>query len=317
MTVSAHDLAVALGIQTDLVASVPRAAFEEREAALAKYMARRLRIWSGDLPCRPAPLAIDYAPLPDELVLRLSFACRAAVEWLVVSYRLFFDLDSQHRSIGVVHAGAGAQEFLFDRSFTTLEVEVGHPAPPVPFAQRFSRMLLLGVEHIASGFDHVLFVIALMLVIVRFWRLVTVVTAFTIAHSVTLTLAWFEVIDLSSRLVESLIALSIVYVAVENLFARGFGHRWAVAFGFGLVHGVGFYSVLNDIELARGDMVTTLFAFNLGVELGQLVIVALFYGALVWAARRDWYRRAMRGGSAAIAVVAAFWFVERTFLAGS
>ena len=78
---------------------------------------------------------------------------------------------------------------------------------------------------------------------------------------------------------------------------------------------VGFYSALSSIELARGDVVTTLFAFNLGVELGQLVIVALFYGVLVWAARRPWYHRAMRGGSAAIAAVAAFWFVKRAFLA--
>lgn len=308
-----HGLAAALGIATDNVAPVPRQAFEARGAALAAYLAQRLRVWSDDAPCPPAPPDVDYSRLPDNLVLDLTFVCPDEVEWLVIAYGLFLDIDPHHRSVGVIHTPAGSEEFLFDAAFNELEIEVARPMPPEPFMERFHRVLLIGVEHIALGYDHILFLVALIMVSTRLWRLVAVVTAFTAAHSVSLALAWFGVIDLPARLVESLIALSIAYVAVENLFGRGSGHRWMIAFGFGLVHGLGFYGALKDLELAGGDAVTTLFAFNLGVEAGQLVIVAALYGVLVWAARQSWHRRAIQGGSAAIAALAAFWFVERAF----
>lgn len=309
----AHGLAAALGITTDNVSPIPRDAFAARTDALAVYMGQRLRVLSGDTSCAPSPPLVDYSRLPGEVVLDVTFTCPAPVEWLVVSYDLFFDIDPHHRSIGVIHTEAGVEEFLFERGFNELEIEVARPAPPMPFMGRFRRVLLIGIEHIALGYDHILFLVALIMVASRFWPLVAVVTSFTAAHSVSLALAWYGVIDLPARLVESLIAFSIAYVAVENLLGRGFSRRWLVAFGFGLVHGLGFYGALKDLELAGGDVVTTLFAFNLGVEAGQLVIVAALFGVLVWASRQSWHRRAIQGGSAAIAVVAAFWFVERAF----
>jgi hypothetical protein len=314
LTVSAQDLAVAVGIETDLVAPVPRAAFEARAAAIDGYIRQRLRLYADDQVCPPDPIAIGYARLPQDIVLDLTFRCPSTGEWLLISYLVFFDIDANHRAIGVIDTGAGREQFLFDPSLTEIEIEIAAPPPPKPFLERATRFTVLGIEHIATGYDHLLFLIALLIVSARFLHLVKVVTAFTLAHSVTLSLAWFEVIDLPSRLVESLIALTIAYVAAENLFGRGFDRRWMLAFGFGLVHGLGFYGILRELDLGGGGALTPLFSFNLGVEIGQLAVVAVFYPLLAWAFSRAWYGRAMQVGSVAILAVAGFWFVQRTFL---
>jgi hypothetical protein len=184
---------------------------------------------------------------------------------------------------------------------------------PAALAVRAGRIAMLGFEHILAGIDHVLFVVALLLASTRLGDLVKIVTAFTIAHSVTLSLAWFGVLDPPSRIVETAIALSVAYVAAENLFGRSRRGRWPVAFGFGLVHGLGFYGALRSLELGSAGVVTTLVSFNLGVELGQLAIVAAIHPICrVFAAHR-WYRPAVRAGSGAILAVAANWFVERAF----
>jgi hydrogenase/urease accessory protein HupE len=196
---------------------------------------------------------------------------------------------------------------------TTLEVAVDQPRPEVGRLELFRRIFWLGVEHILSGYDHLLFLLALLIVAPRLWQTVKVVTAFTLAHSLTLALAWFDLLTIPTRLVESLIAFSIAYVALENILGRGLSRRWLVAGGFGLIHGLGFYTVLRELDLASGDTVTTLLAFNLGVETGQLAVVALLYGPLVWWARQAWYRRSARAGSAVILLVASWWMIERLF----
>ena len=314
LTVSAHDLAVAVGIETDLIAPLPRAEFEGRAAAIDGYIRQRLTIHGDDRVCPPDPIAIDYARLPQDLIFRLTFRCPAAFDRLLVSYLVFFDIDANHRGIGVIDTGTGREQFLFDPAITEIEVEVAAPLSPKPFLERATRFTVLGIEHIATGYDHLLFLIALLIVSARFLHLVKVVTAFTLAHSITLSLAWFEIVDLPSRLVESLIALTIAYVAAENLFGRGFNRRWMLAFGFGLVHGLGFYAVLRELDLGGGGAITPLFSFNLGVEIGQLAVVAVFFPLLAWAFSRAWYGRAMQTASLAIFAVAGFWFVQRTFL---
>lgn len=315
LRLSAHDVAVALGIETDLNSPVPQAAFEARRAALESYLARRLSVAGDGAACAPAAPAVDYANLPVMLAITAEYRCPAAATRLSLGYLLFFDIDAEHRAIGTLVTPAGARELLFDRNLTGLDLELAAAAPEPAWQQRFLRVLLLGIEHIAIGIDHVLFLIALLMVNVRFWTLVKVVTAFTVAHSITLSLAWYGVVDLPGRLVESLIAASIAYVALENLIGRGFERRWLVAFGLGLVHGLGFFRVLRQLELDRGDALVTLFAFNLGVELGQIAIVALFCGLLVWWTQYRWYRQATMAASAAILVVAGYWVVERAFLA--
>jgi hypothetical protein len=192
-----------------------------------------------------------------------------------------------------------------------------------------------GVWHIAIGLDHILFLLSLLLPSVlvwqpgprrwqaadrfaqAFWDVLKIVTAFTLAHSITLSLAVLGLIELPSRWVESVIAASVVAAALNNLWPVVIGRLWMVAFGFGLVHGFGFASVLADLGLPREALAVALVGFNVGVELGQLAIVLAFL-PLAFALRRSAvYRRGMMvGGSLIIATLAGWWFVERAFAPG-
>ncbi|GIK15800.1 MAG: membrane protein [Planctomycetota bacterium] len=178
----------------------------------------------------------------------------------------------------------------------------------------FARYLGLGFEHILPhGLDHILFVLGLFLLSPKLAPLLWQVTAFTVAHSITLALAAFNVISLPPSVVEPLIALSITYVAVENILTPNL-KRWRplVVFAFGLLHGLGFAGVLADIGLPRGEYLLSLAAFNLGVEAGQAAVVALAFLAVGAFRRHTWYRRAVIvPASVMIAVVGAWWTVER------
>ena len=186
-------------------------------------------------------------------------------------------------------------------------------------AEIFRDYLVIGFTHILpKGLDHILFVIGLYLLSTRLSTLVWQVTSFTIAHTITLALAMLGVVSLSPAIVEPLIAASIVYIGIENAVTSKL-QRWrpAIVFGFGLLHGLGFAGVLTDIGLAPADFVTGLVAFNIGVELGQLaVIAACFLVAGLWFRHKDWYRSVITNpASVLIAAIGAWWFVERTVLA--
>jgi hypothetical protein len=179
----------------------------------------------------------------------------------------------------------------------------------------FGQYLVLGFTHILpKGLDHMLFVLGLFLLSTRLAPLLWQVTAFTLAHSITLALSMYGVIALSPAIVEPLIAASIVAVAVENLLtARLHAWRIFVVFGFGLLHGLGFAGVLTEIGLPRDEFVTGLIAFNVGVEGGQLAVIALAFLAVgYWFRHKPWYRtRVVLPLSAAIALTGAYWVVER------
>ena len=179
----------------------------------------------------------------------------------------------------------------------------------------FGQYLVLGFTHIVpKGLDHMLFVLGLFLLSTRLSPLLWQVTAFTLAHSITLALSMYGVIALSPAIVEPLIAASIVAVAVENLFTARL-HTWRVfvVFGFGLLHGLGFAGVLTEIGLPRDEFVTGLIAFNVGVEGGQLAVIALAFLAVgYWFRNRPWYRRrVVLPLSALIALTGMYWMVER------
>jgi hypothetical protein len=187
-----------------------------------------------------------------------------------------------------------------------------------------------GVEHIWSGYDHLLFLLSLLLPAALLRRqqcwepqpalrrvlteVASTVTAFTIAHSLTLTLATIGVLNVPTRAAETLIALSVVLAAMNNVWPVVCSRRWLVAFGFGLVHGLGFASLLTDLGLPSGTRVWALLGFNLGVEAGQLAIVAAFL-PVAWYLRdsRIYRRLGMIGGSLAIAAIGVFWLTERAF----
>lgn len=313
LKVSAHDMAVALGIETDLIAPVPQSAFEQRAELLGRYLKQRFSIQAQSRPCPPLPLQVDYSLLPEDLLLLSDYDCAQRISHLSITYLLFFDIDPAHRSIGRILLSGGQEQFLFDRSLTRLELTVDQPTPPSGSAH-FGRILLLGLEHILRGYDHLLFLLALLVVSNNFWQMVKIATAFTAAHSITLALAWYGVIDLPSRIVESAIALSIAFVALENIIRQRFGQRWILAGVFGLVHGLGFYSALRDMGLDQSQMAVTLLAFNLGVEAGQVAVIALVYGPIIWWSRQLWYQVSARVCSILILLVASWWVIERVFI---
>lgn len=177
------------------------------------------------------------------------------------------------------------------------------------------RYVALGFEHILpKGLDHVLFVLGLFLLTVQLRPLLLQISAFTVAHSVTLGLSMAGLVSLPSHIVEPLIALSILYVAVENLFVRDLtAWRPAVVFLFGLLHGMGFAGVLRELGMPQGRFASALVGFNIGVELGQLAVVTLAFLVFGWFRHRSWYRRTLiRPCSLAIALVGAYWAFERS-----
>jgi hydrogenase/urease accessory protein HupE len=180
-------------------------------------------------------------------------------------------------------------------------------------------MFALGVEHILTGYDHLLFLGGLLIACRSLRTMLGVVTSFTVAHSVTLALAGLGFVRLSSGIVEPLIAASIVFVGVENLWARDEPRfRWALTFAFGLIHGFGFAGVLGELGLGQGgtSLVLPLFAFNLGVEAGQLAVALVVLPLLLWLRRRGWFdKRALYATSLAVALLGAHWLAERTVFA--
>ena len=171
----------------------------------------------------------------------------------------------------------------------------------------------LGVEHIFIGYDHIMFLAALIVIGSRLGPLVKIVSAFTVAHSITLILAALEIVSLPTRWVEAGIALSIAYVALENFWIRGASHRWMLTFAFGFVHGFGFANVLRDLGLPLQGLVPSLLAFNVGVEIGQVVIVAILLPGILWAAKHGHQQRLVQVASAVILLFGVGWFVERVF----
>jgi hypothetical protein len=188
------------------------------------------------------------------------------------------------------------------------------PAAPAPEKGRmsFASFVGQGILHIFTGFDHVLFLVTLLLV-VRSWRhLAVVVTSFTAAHSLTLALATLGIVTIPGRIIEPLIALTVLVVAVDAIARPQAGARAAIAFGFGLVHGLGLSSALRDLGLQGRELLSGLLGFNLGVEIGQLAIVAPLFSLVVWLrARGPAYTRVRSAVCAVVAVVAVFWIVVR------
>jgi len=183
-----------------------------------------------------------------------------------------------------------------------------------PWGERFLIFIKAGIQHIIpKGLDHILFVLGLFFSSLIFRSLLWQVTAFTLAHTITLALAALDIVQISSSIIEPLIALSIVWIAVENCLFKE-SNKWspAIIFGFGLLHGLGFAAVLSEYGLPRGSFVPSLLAFNIGVELGQLLVL-ITAAVLVWFIRhKNWYRQRIQiPASLMIALVGLFWFIER------
>lgn len=310
LTLSAHDLAFALGGEVDASVPVPSGYFAGKRDRLSDYVAGRVTVSSQSGPCAADEPLVMPVGTDDTIAIDLAFSCAAPTEFVTVRYLLFFDFDPRHRAVGTFEQGGPSEQFVLDAAFNELTFELARIAPK-PWFETFAALIWIGVEHILFGLDHVLFLVVLLMLPARPASLVATVTGFTIAHSVTLALAWFDLITVPGRIVEALIAFSIAVVAVENLFRKSGSRRWIEASLFGLVHGLGFYGSLKSLELAGAGMVSRLVGFNLGVELGQLAIVAVTLMPLTIWWRQSWYRRSAIFLSLVLIAVALHWTIER------
>jgi hypothetical protein len=243
-----------------------------------------------------------------------------------IDYRLFFDLDPQHRGLMQFRLNGITRTAIFSPERARYELR-GTPSSAGHDMLAFVRE---GAWHIWIGIDHLLFLCALLLpaMLLRtsggwqpvphasqaFWNVFKLVTSFTVAHSITLSLAVLQLASLPSRWVENAIAGSVLVAALNNIYPVVHRNLWVVAFAFGLIHGFGFASVLLDLDLPRESLFFALLGFNVGVELGQLAIVLLYFVLAYGIRSSALYRRALvSGGSAAIALIAVAWMIERGF----
>lgn len=259
-------------------------------------------------------------------VLMLQTDCPGNAQTLAVTYNLLFDVDPTHRGLVLYTNGDVASTHVLSPGETSVELETGESG----LWLSFKDYIQVGMWHIWVGFDHILFLLSLLLPAVLVWRkrqwhsveafrpacmtVLKIVTAFTVAHSLTLWLAVMEYVTLPGRLVEATIAFSIIVTALNNLYPVLPLSRWAIAFVFGLVHGFGFANVLLDLGLSNLTLAVSLLGFNVGVELGQIVIVLVFLPIAFMLRDTLIYRwLVFRIGSVLVAMIAALWLYERVF----
>ena len=303
----------------------------QRTEDITRLATSRLTLTSADKPCTwvsSGPLMLDKHSDGNYAVLSLSAQCEKLAREVKAAYSLFFDVDPTHRGLvqWMAPGSSSTQALIFGTESATQTLAL----QPVGVWPTLSQYLLDGVWHIWIGYDHILFLLALLLpaVLVRAqgqWEpapqlggavkeVFKVVTAFTLAHSITLSLAALEVVSLPSRWVESAIAASVIVAALSNLRGSLENRRWIMAFVFGLIHGFGFASVLADLGLPKEALVLALVGFNVGVELGQLAIVAVFLPlAFSLRSTRFYQVGVLKGGSVIVAMLAAWWLVQRLF----
>jgi len=285
-------------------------------STIGSYVGEHVAVLAGGQRCSAA--AWTAKPADTHVMLTSTWHCPPDGE---LRYRstLFQDVDPTARHVLVMASNGAERELVLDRNTQ----EIALAATETSLLDVIMRFLAAGIEHIFLGYDHIAFLLAVILWGQTLWPLVKVVTAFTIAHSITLSLAALNIFAIPSAIVEPAIAASITFVAAENFFSRNIDRRWLVTFLFGLVHGFGFASALSEIGLPTNALVPALAAFNVGVEIGQVAIVALVFPLLLLADRMIAGGGAAKGRqpslvyacSAVIFALGLYWLIERTMSA--
>lgn len=324
-----RDVELAVGADADRDGKVTWGELKGAERPLDEYLAQHLSLRAQGQACPVTLASMQLNDRVDGTYVWLPFTatCPAEVQQLRVHYSVLSDVDPSHRGLMTLTAGQAIQTAVLGGSGAEADFAVHAPSQ----WRAFVDYLHAGVWHIWSGIDHLLFLLSLLLPAVLLRRaghwepvsqarpalisILKVVTAFTLAHSITLSLAALDVVRLPSRLTESVIAASIIVAALNNIFPVVTEARARIAFAFGLLHGFGFASVLAEMGLPHGARLVSLLAFNLGIEAGQLAVV-LTVMPLVYLMRSSlFYRRALLPwGSAAIASLALVWLVQRALL---
>jgi len=263
---------------------------------------------------KPCPGGLDKAWAMEAeggVVFQVHYTCPQVPGQLVIGASFVASLAPGHRHLARFFRAGKAELKVLDRAHATWTLG-GGPARAGSALSMAWSMLKLGVEHILTGADHLVFLLGLILVGGRLRSLIGVVTAFTVAHSITLALAALSIFAPSPRLVEPAIALSIAYVGVENLFVADASRRWRITFPFGLIHGFGFAGALREIALPRAQVPIALVSFNLGVEIGQLAVLSIVLPLAMAARNAPWFgERGVKALSVAIAAGGLALFVVR------
>jgi hypothetical protein len=327
------DAALALGLPAPEPSVLPEVAREAqwqqlapRAAELGARVREALGFWQDGAPCAldPAHAAVERAGEADFVRLRLRARCPGEIAVLGFRWDLPFAHDPLHRALVSLESEAGTQAAILSARRPRMDLPLRAPEPAAGFALWFGE----GVRHIASGADHLLFLVALLLPAPLFFdgsrwaprasrarvalEVVQTVTAFTLAHSLTLAASALGAVRLPGAAVEAAIAASVALAALNAIRPFLPGRAWHLAFGFGLLHGLGFARFLTELGLPSGARLRALLAFNLGVEAGQLVVVTACLPLLLWLGGRPAYRRGVLvPASAAIAALASLWVVER------
>lgn len=325
--IALRDLDFALALDSDGDGTLTWGEIRSARDLIFDYAFARLRLLADAARCpiTANDLLIDRHSDGAYAVLRFDAQCPRVITTLSIDYQLLFELDAQHRGLVRLTANNATQSSVFAPNTRAQTLSLRSTTA----LSGFSGYIQLGMQHIASGIDHLLFLFALLLPSVlrrtdNTWRsverlqpalidLTKVITAFTLAHSLTLALAVLGLVQLPSTLVESAIAVSIVVAALNNLWPIFSERRWTIAFAFGLMHGFGFSGALTDLGLAREQLAGALLGFNLGVEFAQLAFVALMVPTAFFLRRRMPYvRTILAPGSVLIAALGTVWLIERS-----
>jgi len=305
----AHDLNL-----TPAEALLDAALAESKKETILNLLRSRLALVADGRALKLILLRLE--PLSDRqaLALHLRFHPQSSPGMLSIRCALF-PYDPQHQTfLNVYEEGMLVQQEIFDKDHTTLEYFSGNRQGARAVVKKF---IPGGIYHIFTGPDHILFIVGLLLLGGSLLRLLGIVTAFTIAHSITLSLAALDVFNPPARWIEPAIALSIVYVGIDNLMVGQAGRdvRAWVAFFFGFVHGFGFASVLREFGLPRQALALSLFSFNVGVELGQACIVVVAAALLMALRNRNQMlgQRIATVGSVGVILAGSYWFIQRVF----
>lgn len=274
--------------------------------AVSAHLREHLAVTSGHATPEPHTVELVDAGRDTGLIaIALHYRFEAPVQDVAVKHDLFDAQEPSYKNLAKLHLAGKTTEYVFTPSRAIFRYD-GRGILPQAWS-----FFMLGIEHIFTGYDHLAFVLAMILVGRSLMDVAKIVTGFTVGHSLTLILAALGVVSMPDKLVESVIALSIAVVAAENLLLKNFDKRWVFAFAFGLVHGFGFSGVLRELGLPTEGLVSSLLSFNLGVEAGQLAVVALAFPLVIALRRTSWHLPVVRAASLGVLVMGLVWFGER------
>ncbi len=306
------DMDLLLGLDSDLDENVSAEEISAAGERLNSYIQEQVTVELNDTLISHRLISMDTWLDSEEfpyLELVVEYPGLQAVRFAKIQLRFLSDLYPDHRILASMVSDDVSNQFVFQHS-NVWEWERDKQSVLTNAFEFF----IFGLEHIVTGYDHLMFLLALLIVSRGLKNLVIIVTSFTVAHSITLALATLGLIHPVGWIVESAIALSILYVGLENLLVKEVKHRWRLTFTFGLIHGFGFAGLLGEMDLERAGLLLSLFSFNLGVETGQIVIVALAWPLLNSMAKTKYRKPIVNIVSGVISVFGLVWFVQRAIL---